>query len=82
MDGDFTPEHLRMRRPDDDVALTDGSGMMTGTSRYEAHLKVAKESRLVCILLQTMPVTNGTVHRNPPATTIGPSTRPMWIVTG
>lgn len=33
-----------MRRPEDDVALTNGDGYMVGIERYTAHLNRAKES--------------------------------------
>ncbi|KAH9928247.1 hypothetical protein B0H21DRAFT_712169 [Amylocystis lapponica] len=43
MDGNFSAEHLKMRRPANDVAISDGTGFMVGEGRYKAHLKVAKE---------------------------------------
>ena len=47
MDRNFSAEHLQMRRPEDNVALTDGDSYMTGIERYEAHLNRAKESNQV-----------------------------------
>ncbi|KAH9942125.1 hypothetical protein B0H21DRAFT_696451, partial [Amylocystis lapponica] len=43
MDGNFSAEHLKMRRPANDVAISDGTGFMVGEGRYKAHLKLAKE---------------------------------------
>ncbi|KAH9949222.1 hypothetical protein B0H21DRAFT_820230 [Amylocystis lapponica] len=43
MDGNSSAEHLKMRRPANDVAISDGTGFMVGEGRYKAHLKVAKE---------------------------------------
>ena len=42
---------MKMRKPEDDVALTDGDGYMVGTSRYEAHLKSSKEQKVVSQLI-------------------------------
>ncbi|KAH9941379.1 hypothetical protein B0H21DRAFT_780214 [Amylocystis lapponica] len=46
MDGNFSAEHLKMRRPANDVAISDGTGFMVGEGRYKAHLKVANEVKL------------------------------------
>lgn len=48
IDGNFTADQLAMRRPDDDVHLTDGTGFMTQDERYQSHLKVAIEIKEVC----------------------------------
>ena len=45
MDGHFSAEHLKMRNPGDDVALTDGSGFMTQNGPYQRHLTIAREVR-------------------------------------
>ena len=45
MDGNFKMEQNKPKRPQDDVSLTNVSGMMTAPARYEAHLKVAKDTR-------------------------------------
>lgn len=47
MDGNFSAEHLRMRNPNDDVALSDGQGFMVGERLYKEHLKVALEFKEV-----------------------------------
>lgn len=46
-DGNFVAEHLYMRNPEDDVALTDGDGYMVGCADYEQHLREAPEVREV-----------------------------------
>ena len=43
MDGNFQAEHMRMRNPENDVALSDGTGFMVNKSLYESHLKLAVE---------------------------------------
>ncbi|KAI0955201.1 hypothetical protein AcW1_006851 [Taiwanofungus camphoratus] len=43
MDGNFSAEHLKMRRPKNDVEITDGTGFFVADGRYKAHLQVAKE---------------------------------------
>ena len=55
MDGNFQAEHMKMRNPENDVPLSDGTGFMVGKSRYELHLKSAVERRQVstisCVLV-------------------------------
>lgn len=38
-----------MKRPEDDVHLTDGDGFMVQEGPFQAHLKVAVEIKQVCI---------------------------------
>ena len=47
MDGNFQAEHMRMRNPENDVPLSDGSGFMVSKEPYELHLKSAVERREV-----------------------------------
>jgi len=47
MDGNFKLDHLKMRRPEDDVALRDGGGHMTTKAPYMEHLRTAPESKTV-----------------------------------
>jgi hypothetical protein len=47
VDGNFKLEHLRMRRPDDDVALRDGSGHMVTSGPYAKHLESAPDIKQV-----------------------------------
>jgi hypothetical protein len=46
-DGNFSAEQLKMKRPEDDVHLTDGTGFLTEESRYQKHLNVAIEIKEV-----------------------------------
>lgn len=48
VDGNFHADHIKMRRPDLDVVLTNGQGFMVEDERYREYLSVAKEPRLVC----------------------------------
>ena len=43
MDGNFTADHIKQTRPNDDVWLTDGEGMMAERTSYDAHIKSAKD---------------------------------------
>ncbi|TFK59006.1 hypothetical protein BDN72DRAFT_781336, partial [Pluteus cervinus] len=45
VDGNFTASHLKQKNPEDDVRLTDGTGMMANRSRYQEHLKVAHDDK-------------------------------------
>lgn len=47
IDGNFTADHLKMKRPENDVCLTPGSRYMVEPTRYEAHLQGASDSREV-----------------------------------
>lgn len=47
MDGNFKAEHMRMRNPENDVPLSDGTGFMVSKEPYESHLKSAVERRQV-----------------------------------
>jgi len=48
IDGNFSAEHLKMRRPEADVALSPGGRYMVEPKRYEAHLNTGKEISQVC----------------------------------
>jgi hypothetical protein len=50
LDGNFKAEHLKMRRPDEDVPLSEGLGFLTSDAKYKAHLMVAMDSKEVCPL--------------------------------
>lgn len=47
LDGNFKAKQLKMRNPEDDVELTNGTGFMTQEMEYVAHLKIAKDSTQV-----------------------------------
>ncbi|GBE79978.1 hypothetical protein SCP_0211800 [Sparassis crispa] len=44
IDGNFSAEHMKMKHPEEDVALSDGQAFMVGQEDYKAHLAVAMES--------------------------------------
>jgi len=47
IDGNFTADHLKMKRPENDVALSPGGRYMVEPTRYQAHLKSAIDHREV-----------------------------------
>ena len=47
MDGNFQAEHMRMRNPESDVPLSDGTGFMVSKKQYKLHLKSAAERQQV-----------------------------------
>jgi hypothetical protein len=63
VDGNFTADHIKQARPDDDVWLTNGEGMMTEIVPYNAHLKAAKDLKEVCLFLQTRLLLNYNFYR-------------------
>jgi hypothetical protein len=50
MDGNFQAEHMKMRNPENDVPLSDGTGFMVSRIPYELHLKSAIERRQVGLI--------------------------------
>lgn len=47
LDGNFSADQTRMKRPQDDVHLTNGDGFMVTESLYQEHLKAAVEIKQV-----------------------------------
>jgi len=47
VDGNFKADHVKQKRPEDDVWLTSGEGVFTERTRYLRHLEVAKETKEV-----------------------------------
>lgn len=48
-DGNFKQEHLKMKYPEQDVALSDGHGYMVGKAGFDAYMKVAPNpGKAVC----------------------------------
>ncbi|KAF8274718.1 hypothetical protein EI94DRAFT_1768561 [Lactarius quietus] len=43
MDGNFQAEHMKMRNPENDVPLSEGTGFMVSRKPYELHLQSALE---------------------------------------
>jgi len=46
-DGNFTADHIKQKRPQDDVWLSDGEGMMTAREPYATHIRLATETKEV-----------------------------------
>lgn len=46
-DGNFTAQHMKMRQPGHDVALTDGEGFCVKNDPYKSHLEEAEDLRQV-----------------------------------
>lgn len=47
VDGNFHADHIKMRRPEQDIKLTDGQGYMVEEAQYQEYLGVAKEPQVV-----------------------------------
>jgi hypothetical protein len=47
IDGNFSAEHLKMKRPEQDVALSPGGRYMVEPERYQLHLNTGKEIQQV-----------------------------------
>jgi len=50
VDGNFHADHIKMRRQDLDVALSNGDGYMVEEAHFKEYLSVAKEPRYVGLL--------------------------------
>jgi hypothetical protein len=50
VDGNFHADHIKMRRPDMDVMLTNGDGYMVEDGLYREYLSEAKEPHFVGLL--------------------------------
>jgi hypothetical protein len=77
VDGNFHADHIKMRRQDLDISLSNGQGYMVDDGLYGEYLRVAKEPRLVsglmCSALVSEPIL---LTRGPPVGTIEPSMQP------
>lgn len=56
MDGNFAQEHLKSRRPEDDVLLADGTGYMVAPDEYQQHLDVTPDEKVVRVYCAVMQV--------------------------
>ena len=45
VDGNFKADHVRQKRPEDDVWLTAGEGIYAERTQYMQHLALAKETK-------------------------------------
>lgn len=50
LDGNFTAQHMKMKRLEDDVALSDGLGYMVNDKCYQSHIRSAADNKDVCHL--------------------------------
>ena len=50
IDGNFSAEHLKMKQPEEDVALSPGGRYLVEPKMYELHLSTGKEVKQVSIL--------------------------------
>jgi|ERR1700679_206578 len=48
VDGNFHADHIKMRKPELDVKLTNGQGYMVEEAQYQEYLSAAKEPVFVC----------------------------------
>jgi hypothetical protein len=53
VDGNFTAQHMKMKRPQDDVALTDGLAYMVGEAQYRNHVLSAPDNKDISNVLIT-----------------------------
>ena len=47
IDGNFSAEHLKMKQPEEDIALSPGGRYMVEPKQYELHLNTGKEVKQV-----------------------------------
>lgn len=47
MDGNFTAQHMNMKKPENDIALSDGLGYMVENGPYQTHIATAAENKEV-----------------------------------
>jgi hypothetical protein len=47
MDGNFQAEHMKMRNPENDISLSEGTGFMVSRKPYQLHLQSAFERQPV-----------------------------------
>lgn len=47
VDGNFTADHIRQKRPADDVWLSEGHGMMTAAHPFKDYIAIATDTKEV-----------------------------------
>jgi hypothetical protein len=47
VDGNFSAEHMKMKRAEDDIWLSNGEAYMVENIRYKEHLEAASDGREV-----------------------------------
>jgi len=50
VDGNFTAQHMKMRKPEGDIPLSDGLGYMVANEPYQKHVAQASNNEEVCII--------------------------------
>ena len=50
VDGNFTAQHMNMKKPENDIALSDGLGYMVQNAPYQTHIATAPENKEVSAL--------------------------------
>ena len=50
MDGNFQAKHMKMRNPENDMPLSDGTGFMVSIKLYKSHLKLAAKRQQVSFI--------------------------------
>lgn len=50
VDGNFTAQHMKMRKPEDDVPLSDGLAYMVANEPYQKHVAQAANNEEVCVI--------------------------------
>ncbi len=55
MDGNFQAEHMKMRNPENNVPLSDGTRFMVSQMPYEEHLKSVVEKKKVRTIGSVLP---------------------------
>jgi hypothetical protein len=48
VDGNFTAQHMKMRKPENDIPLSDGLAYMVGNEPYQEHISQAANNEEVC----------------------------------
>jgi hypothetical protein len=50
VDGNFTAQHMKMRKPEDDIPLSDGLAYMVANKPYQKHISQAANNEEVHII--------------------------------
>jgi len=48
VDGNFTAQHMKMCKPENDIPLSDGLAYMVGNEPYQEHISQAANNEKVC----------------------------------
>ena len=50
MDGNFTAQHMKMHKPEDDIPFSDGLAYMVANKPYQKHVAHATNNEKICII--------------------------------